>query len=267
MNVRNVTVMTFNLRRQSAEDEGNAWSFRKGYAAEVVKRYRPTVAGTQEGLYDMLEYLDRELPEYARVGEGRNGGTENEYNAIFYRKEELAVREWGQFWLSEYPSEPREMSWGATHHRICTWAHFQTRNEPQKQFLHYNTHLDHSSQLARAKGSVLLWERLSDHKNRLELPALLTGDLNAEPDNPVIAFLRGQTEVNGAHCALKDVYSVLAGNPGLSFHGFKGGEEGGPIDYIFVTPDVHVDDVAIIRDMFDGKLPSDHYPVLAKIRL
>jgi endonuclease/exonuclease/phosphatase family metal-dependent hydrolase len=256
--------MTFNLRFHNPRDEGNSWEHRKGAAAEMFARYKPTVAGTQEGLYGMLTDLELRLPEYGWVGEGRNGGNENEFNAIFYRKDEVEVVDWGQFWLSELPEGPMEKSWGATHFRICTWALFRFRAEPGQSFLHYNTHLDHSSQHAREKGSRLLWERLAEHRMRTGLPAILTGDMNAEPDNPAIAFLRGKTEVDGARSALRDAYEAAGEEPGLSFHSFAGGDEGEPIDYVFASPEVRILDVRIIRDRIGGLYPSDHYPVLAK---
>lgn len=258
-----ITVMTFNLRFNNPGDGGNSWPFRKDGAAEIISRYRPTVAGTQEGLTGMLDDLQMRLPEYAWIGEGRKGGTESEYNAIFYRKDEVELVEWGQFWLSEQPTGPLEKGWGASHYRICTWALFQMRGS-DRQFLHYNTHLDHSSQQAREKGSRFLLERLEAHRRRLDLPALLTGDMNAEPGNPAIEFLRGRLEVDGMRSTLTDAYTAVGGEPGLSFHSFQGGDEGGPIDYVFASLDIRVTDVRIIRDRVNGLYPSDHYPVVAR---
>lgn len=260
-----LSVMTFNLRFQTTHDEDNAWTFRKDLAANILKKYRPTVAGTQEGLHEMMTDMQERLPEYDWIGEGRKGGTASEYNAIFYRKNELDVVDWGQFWLSEQPLGPYVKSWGATHNRICTWAHFKVKGKPQYEFLHYNTHLDNTSQLAREHGIRMLWERLSEHHERTGLSAILTGDMNAEPGNSVIDFLRGVPDDDGTQCDLKDAYSIMRTPPGLSIHEFQGGSEGQPIDYIFVSPEARVEDVSIIRDQPGGKYPSDHYPVLAKL--
>jgi endonuclease/exonuclease/phosphatase family metal-dependent hydrolase len=260
----NVSVMTFNLRFNNPGDGGNSWEHRKGAAAEIFSRYRPTIVGTQEGLYGMLTDLELALPEYGWIGEGRNGGRENEFNAIFYRRDEVEPLDRGQFWLSEQPDGPKEKSWGASHFRICTWVLFRSRTESGKSFLHYNTHLDHSSQHAREKGSRLLWARLAEHRERTGLPAFLTGDMNAEPDNPAIAFLRGKLEVDGALSSLCDAYEAAGEDPGLSFHSFAGGDEGRPIDYVFASPEIRFVDVGIIRDRIGGLYPSDHYPVLAR---
>ncbi|MDF2724009.1 MAG: endonuclease/exonuclease/phosphatase [Paenibacillus sp.] len=259
--------MSFNLRYMNQHDKDNAWPYRKDAAAHIIRTYRPTLVGTQEGFASMLADLQERLPEYGWFGEGRNGGVEGEYNAIFYNKTELDVIDWGQFWLSEHPHAPVEISWNAKIHRICTWGLFRFRERPDKQFLHFNTHLDHMSQLAREKGSLLVWNRLSEQCARMKLPAVLTGDLNAEPDNAVIRFLRGEVEAERQRSTLTDAYLAAGVEAGRTFHGFEGGVEGEPIDYVFVSPEASVRQMTVIRDVVDGRLPSDHYPVQAVVFL
>jgi len=38
-------------------------------------------------------------------------------------------------------------------------------------------------------------------------------------------------------------------------------------DYVFVEPGVEVIEAAIVRDARDGRYPSDHFPVTARLRL
>ena len=52
-----------------------------------------------------------------------------------------------------------------------------------------------------------------------------------------------------------------------TFHGFRGGRSGPKIDYIFADRNVTVRDAAILYDNTEGRYPSDHYPVMARIRL
>jgi endonuclease/exonuclease/phosphatase family metal-dependent hydrolase len=53
-----------------------------------------------------------------------------------------------------------------------------------------------------------------------------------------------------------------------TFNGFKPGQTGGDkIDYVFVEPGADVVDAAILRDARDGRYPSDHFPVTARVRL
>jgi endonuclease/exonuclease/phosphatase family metal-dependent hydrolase len=88
---------------------------------------------------------------------------------------------------------------------------------------------------------------------------VLTGDFNAWPSNPAIVRLR---------CELFDAYRTLEeGDVGMTAHSFKGGTKGHPIDYIFTSEGVRVLEAQVIRDHVDGRYPSDHYPVLARLRI
>lgn len=261
-------VMTFNLRREmAAHDIGHLWADRRPAVAELIRSARPHVLGTQEGMLPTLQDIAADLPEYAWIGEGRHGQHEEEHNAIFYLRDEYKLCEWGQFWLSEYPDGPIQKSWGASHHRICTWARLQPVHAEGSPFLVYNTHLDHHSAEARAGGIALLWHRLTEQKESTGLPVFLTGDFNAAPDELPIRFMRGEAPLDGVMCAgMTDCYSALKVEPGLTFHQFRGGDEGQPIDYIFVSEEWVPQSVIVLRNRYGTVYPSDHYPVLAILR-
>jgi endonuclease/exonuclease/phosphatase family metal-dependent hydrolase len=99
------------------------------------------------------------------------------------------------------------------------------------------------------------------------LPVVLTGDFNAEPDNPaVLRPCREREGADGAEPAMINAFAAFEGAPGATYHGFRGGEEGEPIDYIFVSRGVRlVGPAKIVRERIGGGYPSDHYPVLAAI--
>ena len=50
-------------------------------------------------------------------------------------------------------------------------------------------------------------------------------------------------------------------------HGFKGITEGSAIDHILVTEGTVILEADIDQRAIDGHYPSDHYPVIAKIKL
>jgi endonuclease/exonuclease/phosphatase family metal-dependent hydrolase len=53
-----------------------------------------------------------------------------------------------------------------------------------------------------------------------------------------------------------------------TFTGFRYGRvDGEKIDYIFVPPGTGVLSAAIVRTARDGRYPSDHFPVVARIVL
>ncbi|PYI53490.1 endonuclease/exonuclease/phosphatase family protein [Paenibacillus flagellatus] len=260
-----MTVMTFNLRYPETKDGANYWPHRIGRAAAAILENRPLVVGTQEGYHSMLTDLEPFLDGYAWVGEGRFGGRENEHNAVFYDTRELELVRHGQFWLSETPDTAASKSWESMFPRICTWASF-VRREDGAAFYVYNTHLDHYSQAARDGGVRVIRERMRVQRESDGIPAVLLGDFNSVPGDWPIRFLRGETEDEGGR-ALIDAYSAMEGSPGLTAHGFRGGEAGEPIDYVFATPEFRVESVRVDRTEYGGGLPSDHYPIVAALSL
>ena len=252
----NFNVMTFNLRYWNERDGENAWPNRKDQVAQVILKYDPLVIGIQEGLYPMLQDLDQRLPQYARVGEGREGVTAGEFSAIYYRKDLLEVKHVDQMWLSETPDMVGSKSWDSSLCRICTWALFEVK-ETKNQFMMFNTHMDHIGEVARLNGARLIWARMKEHVEK-GLPCLLTGDLNCRPEAEPIQYLRSHL-VDAAACYGKDLIGTA--------HNFTGETDEGPIDYIFHTPNITVNDVRIIKDHENGRYPSDHFPVWANVDL
>ena len=129
----------------------------------------------------------------------------------------------------------------------------------------FNTHLDHKSQIAREKSVRLIARRIRDRGHRD--PFILTGDFNADEENPVIAYLKGNHEETSP-VPLKDSFRVLRPDAKRAGTGnrFEGRDDGPKIDYIFVRPDAEVLEASIIRTHKDEVYPSDHYPVTARIR-
>lgn len=258
-----LTVMTFNLRINTPEDGSNAWPYRNKQAADLIRRVAPLVAGTQEGKYDMLRDLDRDLTGYSRIGEGRSGyesGNEamDECCCIYYRHDDVALLEHGQFWLSETPDEAGSVSWDSSLPRFCTWGLFQSNEKPERQFYLFNTHFDHIGQEARVASANLLLQKTAELRQDRQIPVVITGDFNCYPDNPAIAALKEQ---------LNDAYDILDEAVGRTFHDFEGGVEGEPIDYIFASEDTLIRETIIYRDEQDGAYPSDHYPIASRLQL
>lgn len=259
----NMTVMTLNLRINVTSDGDNAWPHRVQAVADLIQESNPTVLGTQEGSYGMLQDLDSVLPAYSRIGEGRFGlqsgqSQSDECCAILYKHAELTAVKHGQFWLSENPESPGSKSWDSSLPRICTWVCFERKQEPGTRFYIFNTHYDHMGQQAREESSKLIIERIRQICEEERLPILLMGDLNAHPDNKAIQVLREH---------FTDAYSILNEPVGRTFHNFNGGVEGEPIDYIFATSDVGITELVVDRKLRNGKYPSDHYSVAVSVKL
>ena len=265
-------VMSFNIRYGTANDGENSWKNRHGMVADVLDRHDPDIVGLQEALLFQIEQIREALPEYVMIGVGREDGKRRgEYSAILYRRDRLGVEESGTFWLSDTPEIPGSITWGNACTRICTWGRFVMKDSG-KAFYLFNTHFDHVSQYSRDRSAVLLAERIGGraHKD----PVIVTGDLNAGEDNPAVQYLKGEWKrpESGDNPAknrspLVDSFRLL--HPDASevgtFNRFAGRSSGPKIDYIFVLPHMKVLEAAILHDNENGRYPSDHFPVIARL--
>jgi len=260
-----VRVLSFNLRYITAEDQGpRAWVARRDAAAATIQRDAPDFVGVQEALRPMLDDLKNRLPGYGEIGVGREDGqTKGEYAAILYRLDQWQPMASGTFWLSATPEVPGSATWGNRVTRICTWARLK-HTQTGRELAVFNAHFDHQSQPAREQAADLILRQIQTLAGGL--PVVLTGDLNATPDNPAILRL---TTGPGA---LQDVWLAHhRDTPATSagtYHGFSGNTAGPRIDYIFASPGIATRTAEILQQPTDGgHPPSDHFPVRATLQL
>jgi endonuclease/exonuclease/phosphatase family metal-dependent hydrolase len=261
-----LSVMTFNIRYGTANDGDNRWANRREFLVDVIKTENADVVGLQEALDGQIREIVAAIPHYAVVGVGRDDGrTRGEYAAILFRRDRLHVSNSGTFWFSDTPEVVASRSWGNTITRICTWARFVDRDG--RAFWHYNVHLDHISQPSREKSTALLAQRMAD-RGAPDEPAIVTGDFNVGEDNPAIATLVGPRDAGPP--LMLDTFRVRYPEEKTvgTFTGFVLDQTTGPkIDYVLVPPGAEVLAAAIVRTSRDGRYPSDHFPVTARVRL
>jgi endonuclease/exonuclease/phosphatase family metal-dependent hydrolase len=266
-------VMTFNIRYGTANDGENRWEKRRQMVINVLRDNQPDVVGLQEALDFQLSEIRQGLGEYGQLGVARDDGkTKGEYCAILYRRDRFTVDESGTFWFSDTPDVPGSSHWGNACVRICTWARFVEKKSGRAFYL-YNLHLDHASQVSREKSVALLSRRIRERKHPDAF--IVTGDFNSGESNPAILYLKGKTAFgNGTDKAknpvpLVDSFRVLHpdANEVGTFNEFAGHRKGEKIDYIFTAADVQVVETQIIHAEYNGRYPSDHFPVTALLRL
>ncbi len=98
------------------------------------------------------------------------------------------------------------------------------------------------------------------------LPAIVLGDFNADPGSEPYLRLAGDV-ASGLRDSRLTTRTPPYGPPG-TFTGFDIAKATPlPIDHIFVTSTFTVESYAVITQHWGGHLPSDHYPVLAEVRL
>lgn len=255
-----LSVMTYNVRYASQRPP-NAWPDRRPLVRDCIRQYAPDVIGTQEGVYQQVKEMAADLPEYEWIGLGRDGGSRGEFMAVFYRKDRLEPLEYDHYWLSDTPDVMASVTWGHVCKRMVTWVKFRDRQSGQ-QFYFLNTHFDHESQPAREKSAELVLQRTNALKTNL--PILLVGDFNADNRNKAYATLTAEN-------AFIDTWTIARKriNENMNtFNSFKvAQEQGRRIDWILARGKVSVSSTEIVTFARDGQYPSDHFPVVANVRI
>ena len=249
-------IMSFNVL--CCSKRGITWESRIPLVVRTIRKYNPDSFGVQEATIGWMRALEACLPDYGWVGVGRDDGKEaGEFSAVFYRKNQFELKDSGTFWLSETPEKPG-LGWDADCIRVCTYA-LLADNETGRQYVHFNTHLDHIGPVAQQKGAELVAARAKALWG--DIPAVFTGDFNVEPDSAPCEAVKA-----GGFADTREIAAET--DKGTTFHDFeKPGYEGQTIDYVFVRGDVPVSRFAVVRDRVDGDLPSDHYAVYADLAL
>lgn len=253
-------LMTYNIRFDNPNDGLNAWSYRKGHVAQMVKFYEIDLLGVQEALNHQLHDIIGMLDGYEYVGVGRDDGdTLGEYSAIIYRTQRFDLFFSKTFWLSETPDTP-SLGWDAACKRVCTWAIFKDRYS-SKTFAMFNTHFDHVGKVARQSSAKLLLNRITAIADNL--PVLITGDFNMLPTDSTFAMIAS---------GYADTYNLSPighYGPVGTWNGFDYNSPlSDRIDYCFVdSSKIDILRHAHIDDAFRQRFPSDHLPVFVEMRV
>ena len=282
-------VGSYNIRYHNAADSirGNAWSQRGPHVAGILNYEQHDVFGAQEVLVDQLHNLLAWLPGYGYIGVGRDDGKEaGEYAAIFYRKEKVRLLDSGHFWLSENPTVPG-LGWDAVCVRICSWGRFK-HLASGKKFYFFNLHMDHVGTTARREAARLVVEKIRQIAKGA--PVVLTGDFNVDQHNEIYEIFTHSGLLADSYIVAEQRFS-----PNGTFNSFDPDLlTESRIDHIFVSPSTEVMHYAVRTDCYwslagnegtvvtkkgndapqeislqtyERRLPSDHYPVFARIRI
>lgn len=251
-----VGVMTFNVRYGAADDGENHWDHRKEILFDVMAEHGADVIGLQEALSFQIRQIKRALPGYKVITAGRDDGQQGgEACPILYRGDRYRAADSGTFWFSNMPWKPGSKHWGNRLPRICTWARL-TEIATGESFFVYNLHLDHQSQESRQYSLELLAKEIL--KREPTGPVIVMGDFNMDTDNAAMAAL-----------PMTDVWRFLHPNGvGVTtYHAFGDQPEGPFLDHILIDEAIKIIEVAIDIRAFAGRYPSDHFPVIARLRV
>ena len=253
-------IISYNIRLGVADDGANSWEHRREATLRMLEREAPTVFGIQEGYLFQVKYIEENLPQYGRVGVGRDDGKEGgEIMAVFYLRDRYDLLDHGDLWLSETPDRVSR-GWDGACNRTMTWVHLREK-ATGKEFFHFNSHFDHIGTVARAESAKLLIEKVAEIAGKT--PAFCTGDFNSNQQTNVYNTIVTSGTLVDSYARTTD--KVNADWP--SYNGYKyistPPAKASRIDHIFVTKGrTKVQSWAIVNTSYSQKYPSDHFPVV-----
>ena len=253
-----IEVMSYNIRYLNNHDGENHWDKRKHASITMINEERPTVFGTQEGVWEQISYLIDNLPEYGHAGIGQDDGKlDGEFMSIFYDKKQVELLDSGIFWLSETPDVP-SIGWGASQHRSCMWTKMRMLSTGE-EFFYLNTHLDHRSWPAREESVKLILSRIETLTGGSDIPVFVTADWNAPSTHDIFKPMQG------VMLDAREVAPVT--DRRATYNAWKKGGEGEfkwAIDHIFFR-NAEAHSFQVLMDKTYGvPFISDHYPVVLK---
>lgn len=269
-----IKIISFNLRADFKHDRHNRWEYRREYAARLIQESGASIIGVQELLPNMRQDIEGLLQNYTVLGQGRYNGTKDagdEHSDIIIKDTDAAADTFRTFWLSKKSEDDVSRAYWAFFPRICTVAEVYIKQLDQTVRV-FNTHFDHICGMARVLGVNIILRTMSELNRQRRLPTILMGDLNAGPKSKPIRILRENLH-SYDNIRLTDVYSVCKETVKNTHHGFgKGGLvswviDRAPIDYIFVSEEFSIVDVCVDRSNENGRFPSDHFPLMATLKL
>jgi endonuclease/exonuclease/phosphatase family metal-dependent hydrolase len=129
-------------------------------------------------------------------------------------------------------------------------------------FYVYNVHLACFSQNSREKSVQLLARRVALRKK--SDPFIVTGDFNMGLDNSAMQYLQ-KNGYNTPYPKMVDAWQSVHSDK--EYSGTYKSQKGPKLDHIPISENLLALDVKIDQRKENGRYPSDHFPVIAKILL
>ena len=232
----------------------SSFEMRRPLMERAVRGSGADIIGFQEVTPVWKDYFDNDLSDFEQYLVYRSEKNP-EGTPIYWNPSRVEMLECGHFWLSETP-DVSSLGWDARCVRITCWSLFKEL-ESGRELAFVNTHLDHVGMTAQVKGIEQICAFIRQKFGK-EMPLILTGDFNAQPDSKVIAV---------TNTLLKDARTAAERTTdAMTFHGF-GSCSPIIIDYIYLSENIVCDSFEIVDVHDDKTVQSDHYGVLAQLNI
>ena len=260
-------IATHNVHYISLREETGAWSVGdwedrkvsldlafKSLDADIVvfQEMESFGRGDTDGINLARDWLLARNPGFA-AGASGDAATFPSTQPIFYRTERLELLEQGWFFFSDTPDVIYSRTFDGSYPAFASLARLRDRTTGRAVTV-VNVHFEYRSGSNRLKSAALTVDRVAPRLADGEA-VVLVGDLNA------LAGSRTADIFRAAGFAFVDV-------PGSTYHLNRGIDLFGAIDHVATAGPVHaIGPAQVQRGRFDGRFPSDHYPVLADVVL
>lgn len=245
-------VASFNIRNGLAFDGLDSWPFRRSATANAIADLDADVLGLQEVYRFQRSYLLAKNAAYRAVGKGRDNGRSGEHCPVFVREPIELVSDETR-WFADRHDQPGIRLPGASAPRVATIAHCR-HGTSRREFDVVNVHLDEHVGPNRARSAELLVEWLDEAR-----PIVLLGDFNTTDDDEAVIGPLGAAG-----------FEPVPLEGGTS-HDFSGSTDGPRLDHIFMRSSSvvrwEVVSSGVWTERSGRRLPSDHWPVVARVRL
>lgn len=256
-----VRLATLNVHYLAVHDDRMRWDERRDSVEAALREADADLVAFQEmetfegrsfsGRNVQLDFVLERFPEYeaAAVGDPRSyPGTQ----PILYRRDRFEPLEQGFFFFSPEPDEIYSRPWHARFPAFASWVRFRDERTGER-FVVVNVHFDATSARNRLKSARLVVARTEALGAGGE-PVIIAGDFNAPRFFPTMGILR------------RAGYERAPAR-GATFHFNRGLNVMPGIDHVLVSGGVEVLGAWVDREAYGERYPSDHYPVVADVRL
>ena len=269
---QSLPVMSFNVKvTQTSEILSNP---RVDLVVNTILENNPYVFGVQEADDLWMSRLNSKLGHlYTSVGKGRDGST-GEHSAIFYRTDLFTCIASGTKWLSATPDKAGSKysyteggtTYTANYARIMTYVVLERKSDGAR-FIYVNAHLDNNGnnsgtvaeKIRKGEVEILLGEIQKLYNTHGNLPTVVTGDFNTQPETDSYKTMIQSGFVDSSKVAKQSEIKRT----------FNGNSDSGNVifDYIFVSSDLAniVQTYKVCPEKRDGKWISDHNAIIANI--
>ena len=253
---QSITVMSCNVRCLTPLDLGKkSWFYRADLLMQDITEQAPGIIGFQESTRWQYDYLTDVLTGYGSVIDYRDDTLFSEGCPIFYCEALYTLVDKGSFWLSETP-DTMSKDWGAACYRICSYVILREKSSG-KEFVVFNTHLDHVSDEARIKGIAVVLDKISQFGG---LPAVIMGDFNAMEES--------DTYKSVTEHFLDARYAAAETSSSHTYQNWGDASKYKRIDYFMISKTgIDAQRYAVVQPVHDGVYASDHCPIVLQMTL